>query len=103
LTINDARSAEQREQSQAAVQAQAAAADALESRRVVTESRAAKQLADKQAALAAAAKDETVAKVAEPVVVQPIIVVRPQSRIPTHTAPAAPPKPYCHLSALRCN
>ena len=101
LEINDARSPEQREQSQAAVQAQATAAEALESKRVATETQLAKQLADQQAAAARAART---AKASEPVVVQPIIVVRPATRTVTHnTTPAAPQKPYCHLSALRCN
>ncbi len=101
LELNDARSAEQREQALAAAQAQAKAAEALESKRLAKEAKEAKEakfLADQQAATARATP---MTKSSEPVAVQPIIVVRPTSRaVPP---PPTPPKPYCHLSALRCN
>lgn len=101
LDVSDARSTEQREQSQASVQAQSAAADALEFKRIANEAKEAKLRADQEAA---AAKARQLTKAAEPlpVVVQPIIVVRPTHRQPSNNPPPVPQKPYCHLSALRC-
>ena len=100
LELNDARSAEQREQALAAAQAQAKAAEALESKRLTNEAKEAKFLADQQAATARASP---MTKSSEPAAVQPIIVVRPASRAVPPPTPPTPPKPYCHLSALRCN
>lgn len=101
LELSDTRSPEQREQAQAAAQAQSKAADALESQRLAREAKETKRLADQQAAAEKAAR--AAAKVSEPQVVQPIIVVRPAPHhAPYRPPPVEPPKPYCHLSALRC-
>ena len=81
LELNDARSAEQREQALAAAQAQASAAEALESKRLAKEAKDAKLLADQQAAAARATR---IAKSSEPAAVQPIIVVRPSTRTTTN-------------------